>query len=238
MERIVGVNFAKRHHVADFGKKLIPALVRKGLSRRTAFLRAPIGEGIAERVVRSRPAIIVKVLVIGDPLGVGLTRTGGKDGLTGRVFCQRHRRLQAQPPKRLGELAGAEKRAARGAGRHLPVGARGINAKAILADKQAAGGENAPFEQLASRYLPVRACPDDLAAVLARLLSFPNASAGCVLWKIHVRPLSQRACNRDGSKESGAQGSDAYPACASNRGAPSSGPALRSGVASAAALPP
>src|SRR5262249_11291081 len=69
------------------------------------------------------------------------------------------------------EILDAEQRARRQAGgNRIGVGAAHERAQALLRDEHSAGGEQAPLEQVAPGYLPLRPRLEDLPAALGALL--------------------------------------------------------------------
>src|SRR5262245_43929217 len=128
-----------RKHVADLRKEFLPALMCKKLAGGTTLHRASIGERIA-KWIGCRSLIAVEVVVVGQPLGIGLAHMGWKDGLA-VAFAERQRLLHQQPGQCLREFLDAKKWAARCPRGDLGERAARERTEAVFAQEQATGAD-------------------------------------------------------------------------------------------------
>src|SRR5262245_26411932 len=103
-------------------------------------------------------------------IGPAEHRIGLRASAVGR---DRHRRLQVEAVHALSKLLATEQRAARRPGGHGGKGAAGQGAEPVLAGEDAAGGKDAPANEIASTNLADGACLDDFGPVVARTLGLP-----------------------------------------------------------------
>ena len=113
---------APREHVADFGKELIPPLMREELPVRPSFHWSPLGNRIAMRINPRVPKDI-EVMVVGDTLGVVVTQGARKDRVPKHALREWQRLLHDQAGHALTELLDAVEWTARRSGRHVGKGA-------------------------------------------------------------------------------------------------------------------
>ena len=165
----------------------------KELGGRAALHRPPVGERDCGTDSGRIAVESVEVVVVGQPSSgslIGkLAAENGIDLAASRERGHGHRRLQLQPRHALGELGGAEQRAARRAGRHVGERAARKRAQPILARQQSAGREDAPLDELTPRDLAYGSRLDDLGSIVACSLRFPLPNARSFVRDIHWASL-------------------------------------------------
>ncbi len=142
------------------------------LSGRPALHGPAVGDRIAERVFVDGPSVLVEILVVRVPLGVGDPEPAPAC-LFRADLGQGNGLLEFQAWHRLGELRHTEQRAPYQPGRSLRISAAHERVEPVLEGECPGSSHRPPLDEVAPRDLADRERLDDLRPVVPGVLRFP-----------------------------------------------------------------